>query len=59
MRMFPWYNIHKNDSQFNNFHYNTFFMCFSRYLKKDCDIIMQLKVDNILMNNVMVDWSTF
>jgi hypothetical protein len=54
MRLFPWYNVHKNESQFNNFHYNTFFMCLSRYLKKNCDIIMQLKVDNILNSHYVV-----
>jgi len=54
MRVFPWYNVHKNESQFNNFHYNKKFMCLSRYLKKNCDIIMQLKVDNILNSHYVV-----
>jgi len=54
IRVFPWYNVHKNESQFNNFHYNTFFMCLSRYLKTNCDIIMQLKVDNILNSHYVV-----
>jgi hypothetical protein len=54
MRVFPQYNVHKNESQFNNFHYNTFFMWLFKYLKKHCCIIMQLKVDNILNSHYVV-----
>jgi hypothetical protein len=46
--VFQWYNVHKKESQFDNFVYNTILCAFQNIWKRFCDIIVQLKVNNIL-----------
>jgi hypothetical protein len=52
--VFPWYDVHKKESQFDNFHCNTFLCAFLDIWKRFCDRIMQLKVDNILNSHYVV-----
>jgi hypothetical protein len=38
-KVFAWYGVHKKESQFDNFHYNTFFMSFSKHLE---NLVMEM-----------------